>query len=205
MLSLSPRYDLFRFTLPKDFLSDDITEKYQKIISKDANTILTPIDYLNESIQKVSIPGISDILGSQDQHGSNSIQRTGPSTSSNRLGRINVEPRHEVTYMSATNPLDKIEKDFKVTFRMNQGMYNYYMLYETIFNHYCKHKNMPCFDVLYIEMMDENGVVTGRIKYKDCYINSIDGLEYSYDKTTRDTGTFDITFRFNNIDFEFLP
>ena len=73
MLSLSPRYDLFRFELPKDFLPESVQEKYQKILSKNAGVIVSPIDYLNESIQSVHIPGINDLVVEQTQHESNPI------------------------------------------------------------------------------------------------------------------------------------
>ena len=75
MLSLTPRYDLFRFSFPKDFLPEAVEEKYSPIINKNPGVLYTPIDYLNESIQGVNFPGISDILIQQTQHGSNSIVR----------------------------------------------------------------------------------------------------------------------------------
>lgn len=203
MLSLSPRYDLFRFVLPKDFLPVEINEKYQKILSKTPGVIYSPIDYLNESIQGVHIPGMNNVTTLQNQIGFNPIARK--EASGKGLGRINIEPVHEINYASTGNPLEKIEKEFAVTFRMNQGLYNYYMLYETLFNHYCKQINRPCVDTLCIEILNDKGVVTNKIKFTDCYLNNIDGLDFSYDKTTRDSGTFNITFKFNNIDFEFLP
>ena len=49
MLSLSPRYDLFRFHLPKTFLPPEIEQKYTEILNKDAYTMTSAIDYLNES------------------------------------------------------------------------------------------------------------------------------------------------------------
>jgi hypothetical protein len=33
-------------------------------------------------------------------------------------------------------------------------------------------------------------------------MDGIDGLEFSYSKVERETNTFDVTFKFNNIDFE---
>ena len=119
MLSLSPRYDLFRFHLPKTFLPPEIEAKYTAILNKDAYTMTTAIDYLNESIQGVSMPGINDLTTVQTQHGSNNITRT-----SNRL---NVEAAHDITYLTVENPLEKIDKEFKVTFRTNNGLLNYFM------------------------------------------------------------------------------
>lgn len=196
MLSLSPRYDLFKFSLPKDFLPKEVEEKYQGLLAKNAGVLTTPIDYLNESIQSINFPGISDIIVTQIQHSSNDIKRT--------LGKLNVEPKREQIYSSTANPLDKIEQSFKVTFRMNQGLYNYFMLYETTFHQICKpqeHKHQPVF---FIELMDEDGVVTSRIIFKNVLIDGIDGLEFSFNKVERDSGTFDVTFKFSNIDFEFI-
>lgn len=196
MLSLSPRYDLFRFQFPRDFLPKEIEEKYIKLINKEPGVITTCIDYLNESIQGTNLPGISDVNISQTQHSTNSLERTSK--------RLNVEPRTEIIHTSTANPLDKINKEFKVTLRMNQGLYNYFMLYETLFHYICKPILRDEEPVLYIELMDEDGVVRTRIKYMDCHMDGIDGLDFTYNKTERDSGTFDITFKFNNIDFEFV-
>lgn len=196
MLSLSPRYDLFRFAFPKDFLPKDIESKYQSILDKNPGVIASPIDYLNESIQGINFPGISDINIQQTQHSSNSIERSN--------NKFNVEPKTDITYTTPSNPLDKIDKQFKVTFRMNQGMYNYFMLYETIFYRICKPLDYGPDKVLYIELLDEEGVITSRIVFYDVYIDGIEGLDFNFNKLDRDAGTFDVNFKFNNIDFEFV-
>ena len=196
MLSLSPRYDLFRFHLPKTFLPPEIEAKYTAILNKDAYTMTTAIDYLNESIQGVSMPGINDLTTVQTQHGSNNITRT-----SNKL---NVEAAHEITYLTVENPLEKIDKEFKVTFRANNGLLNYFMLYETAFWYACREYTWDCEPVMYIELLNEDGTVISRVKYIDVHFNGIEGLDFNYSKIERETNTFDITFKFNNIDFEYL-
>lgn len=202
MLSLSPRMDLFRFVLPKDFLPKEVEEKYYKMFQNNAGVLSTPIDYLNESIIGVSFPGISDINIVQDQHGSNYIK---PSNNGGKgLGKMNVEPKHEIIYTTPDNPLEKIEKEFKVTFRQNQGLYNYFMIYETIFYKICKPHLYPPIDFLHIDILNESGVITSRIKFEDCYMDGIEGLEFEYTKLEREAGQFQVTFKFNNIDFELM-
>ena len=105
MLSLSPRYDLFKFQFPRDFIPRDIDEKYSKLINEDPGVITTCIDYLNESIQGVNLPGISDVNVTQTQHSYNS------NTTSAR--KLNVEPKTDIIHTSTSNPLDKINKEFK--------------------------------------------------------------------------------------------
>lgn len=196
MLSLSPRYDLFKFELPKTFLPKEVNDKYQKILNQNAGVLTTPITYLNESIQGINIPGISELTVDQQQHSYNSIDKS--------LGRINVEPGRQHTYKANGNPLDKINKEITITFRFNQGFYNYFMLYETIFWKYCKPTNLPNEDILYIDLLSETGKVNARIKFIDCVLDGIEGLDFTYSKVERDAGTFNITFKFNNIDFVFI-
>lgn len=206
MLSLSPRFDLFRFAFPKEFLPQEVEDKYQTILNRTPGVISTPIDYLNESIQGISFPGISEINIQQQQHSSNSDGKIdhGEIVRQSSLRMLHVEPKTEITYISSSNPLDKIEKQFKVTFRLNQGLYNYFMLYETIFYKFCKPINYGHCPVLYIEVLDEEGVISSRIKFIDVHIDGIDGLEFSYNKLARENFTFDVNFKFNNVDFEFM-
>lgn len=200
MLSLSPRYDLVRFHLPKTFIPPIVEEKYTKYLNTEAYTMKTAIDYLNESIQGVTMPGISGLTTTQQQHGSNNINLNNPI---NR-NRINVEPMHEITYISSGNPLEKMDKEFKVTFRTNQSLLNYFMLYETAFYYACREYRWDCEPVMYIEILNEDGTVISKVKFIDVYIDGIEGLDFNYSKVEREANTFDVTFKFNNIDFEYL-
>jgi hypothetical protein len=199
MLSLSPRFDLFKFLLPIDFLPKSIEGKYRNVLIQNAGVIQSPIDYLNESIQSISIPGISDLNIVQQQISHNNIIRR-----QQNLGKINNEPVHEQTYLGSDNPLAKINKEFKVTFRMNQGLYNYFMVYETIFHRYLKDIGAQQDEVFMIDLLDETGKISTRIKLFDVFIDGIDGLDFTYSKVDRESNTFDVTFKFNNIDFVFI-
>lgn len=197
MLSLSPRFDLFKFTFPKDFLPKEVEEKYSKIINQNPGVVTTPIDYLNESIQGCNIPGMSDLITVQPQHESNPIKP--------KLRKINVEPKHDINYLSSGNPLEKLGKEFKVTLRMNQGLYNYFMIYETIFHRFVKQEEIRPYDpVFLIDILNEEGLIVSRIKLKDVFIDGIDGLDFNYNKVERSGDTFDVTFKYNNIDFVFI-
>lgn len=197
-LSLSPRYDLIRFYLPKTFIPPAVEEKYTRWLNTDAYTIKSAIDYLNESIQGVNIPGITGLTITQQQHGLNNIVLDG------KRKRINVEPMHEINHISSGNPLEKMDKEFKVTFRVNQGLYNYFMLYETAFYYACREYRWEGEPVMYIEILNEDGTIMSKVKFIDVYIEGIDGIEFNYSKIERETNTFDVTFKFNNIDFEYF-
>lgn len=196
MLSLSPRYDLFRFLLPRHYMPEEVRQKWQALLSKEPGVIINPIDYLNESIKGITIPGITDLVIQQSQHSTNGITRTHK--------RLNVEPKQNNSYPTPANPLDKIFREFKVTFRMNQGFTNYFMLYETIFHRICKPELYDEDDDFVIDLMDETGKAYARIRLSQCIIDGIDGLDLSYDKVERQTDVFDVTWKFNNIDFDLI-
>lgn len=196
MLSLSPRYDLFRFLLPRHYMPEEVRQKWQVLLSKEPGVIINPVDYLNESIKGITIPGITDLVIQQSQHSTNSISRTHK--------RLNVEPKQSNNYPTPANPLDKISREFKVTFRMNQGFTNYFMLYETIFHRICKPELYDEDDDFVIDLMDETGKAYARIRLSQCIIDGIDGLDLSYDKVERQTDVFDVTWKFNNIDFDLI-
>lgn len=198
MLSLSPRYDQFKFAFPKDFLDEEITLKYDQIINKLPGVITNSIDYLNESIQGISFPGISDILTEQQQHGYNSNPYT------NNTGKLNIEPQRTNIYRSTINPLMSINRELTVTFRYNQGLYNYFMLYESILKQHDKTYDYTSNSSFVLELLGEKGKVISKIKFTDILMDSIEGLEFNYSKVEREAGTFNVTFKFNNIDFEFI-
>lgn len=203
MMSLSPRFDLFVFKFPKEFLPPQVEEKYFKIINQDKAVLSSAIEYLNESIQGVSIPGITDLASvEQMQQSTHSESKTPIKTGK----KINVEPTHKNTTYTASNPLENIDMTLTVTFRQNQGLYNYFMLFETIFYKVLKQfHGMYLDDLFYIDILDENGVPASRIKLFQPRVDGIDGLSFNYNKVERSVETFDVKFKFNNIDFDFLP
>jgi len=202
MLSLSPRFDLYRFMLPDDFMPEEVKRKYVKILLQEPGVLVDPVNYLNDSIKGITLPGISDINIQQQQHSTNTIQRE--SSRDGQLGRINLEPKQDNTYVGSWNPLDKINRELKVTFRLNQGLLNYYMIYETIFYRICKPELYGQGEDMFIDILSEEGVAYSRITLTQCNIDGIDGLDLSMDKIERQADTFDVTFKFNNIDYDFL-
>lgn len=205
MLSLNPRFDLFHFEFPKAFIPEPVLEKYQRILNQNPGVLYDPVQYLNESIQGVSIPGLKDLTDViQPQTSTNTIERT-DSKGRTSLGRINREPAHDNIYYTVQNPLKNTENTFKVTLRQNQGLYNYWMLYESVYlritkpNLYDKGD-----DVFHIDILDEIGQPTARIFIYQPHVTEINGLEFSFSKLERSTDTFDVSFIFNNIDFDII-
>lgn len=201
-LSLSPRFDQFRFMIPKEYIPQEVRDKYDAILAKNPGVFMNSMDYLNESIKGITLPAIENLVVEQPQVSHNRMNEDG------RLhGRINIEPAHPVTTLSSENILSKINNTFTVTFRQNQGLYNYFMIYEAIFYRYMKPELYgtnanELFDVIFL---DENSIPVSRMMMLQPEFNGISGLEFGYDKVERQADTFDVTFTFSNIDFDFIP
>lgn len=202
-LSLSPRYDLFVFKFHKDWFPQPILEKYAKMISQNQSVTLDPVDYVNESISGISFPGISDLNISQQQTSTNQ----GKGHPGVGIGKLRREPVHENAYFSPDNILSKIENTFTVTFRRNAGLYNYFLLYETILWKYDKRtiSTEGNNDLFQVYILDDTGCITAKIELKQPLPQGIEGVDFSYDKVERQGDTFTVTFTFNNIDYMFLP
>lgn len=201
-LSLAPRFDQFRFMIPKEYIPQEVRDKYDKILARNPSTFMNSMDYLNESIKGITLPGLENLVVEQKQVSHNTTGENGKLN-----GHINIEPTHITTTLSDENILSKIGNTFTVTFRQNQGLYNYFMIYESIFHRYTKpnlyHMNEnELFDVIFL---DENSLPVSRMMLFQPEFNGISGLEFSYDKVERQTDTFDVTFTFSNIDFDFIP
>lgn len=200
-LSLPPRFDQFRFMLPKEYIPEVVRQKYDRIL-QDVDVFTNSMDYLNESIKGITLPAIENLIVEQQQVSHNTLPETG------RLhGKINTEPHHPNVTLDSGNILSKIGNIFTVTFRQNQGLYNYFMLYESIFYRYTKPElyHMEDNDMFDVIFLDENSLPVSRMMLYQPEFNGISGLEFSYDKIERQADTFEVTFTFNNIDFDLLP
>ena len=66
-LSLAPRFDQFRFMIPKEYIPPEVLNKYDKILAKNPSIFMNAIDYLNESIKGISLPAIENLIVEQPQ------------------------------------------------------------------------------------------------------------------------------------------
>ena len=58
MLSLPPRFDQFRFMIPKEFIPEVIRNKYDEIIAKNANVFTNSMDSNTGKMKKAREKGI---------------------------------------------------------------------------------------------------------------------------------------------------
>lgn len=201
MFTLNARQDLFRLTLPDDFIVKEINEKYSKIINDNKSFVRRPIDFLNETIQSVQVLGFVEGTVQQQQSA-----KGNPIINQNRKLENNfMHTSTDYSYRSEKNPLALIDKTLNIFFRHTLGFLNYFMIFENFFYLYSrdrKYKEMP--DQIPIDIMNNRGEIYSRIVVIDPVINGIDMLDLNYNAPNEAMSTFKVEFKFSNIDYQFI-
>ena len=191
-LSLNPRFDIFRLNFPKELIPNEIYEKWSKLLNKNnKNVFREPIDVINECIQTIEIPGVSEGVVEQTQ----TMRNT-------QTGR--VEPLGKVSYRTAQNPLNIITNKITVTFRHMYGFYSYFLLMECWYYHHSKTTLDEFTPLIVIDILDEEGHALYHIKLSHPIFESLDSLSLSFNKVDRSAETFNCTFAYSDLDFDIL-
>ena len=126
MFGLKGRQDGFRLLFPKEFLVPQIEEKYTKILSDKHGYYLTPIDFINESIQKVNVLGFQNATVQQQQS-----SRGEPTIDPSRVEQNKfLYAATDYNYRNGVSPISLTDRTFNVTFRHSLGYLNYFILFE---------------------------------------------------------------------------
>lgn len=199
MLSLKGRQDGFRLLIPKEFIPEPVNEKYSKILREQRGFINKPIDFLNETIQKVEVLGFENAVVSQQQPGS-------PILDSNKINQQRFPyAANESYYRSAANPQALIDKTLNVTFKHTLGYLNYFILFESFMYHYSRdtrYKELP--QEMSIDLMNEKGSIYAKIVLQHPLINGIDMLSFDYTQPIAQSQTFQVVFKYSGFDYQFV-
>lgn len=201
MFSLKGRQDGFRLLLPQEFICDEINDKYAKILQNQKSFFTKPIDFLNETIQRVQVLGFSDGTVNQPQPGIGH-----PLIDPNRVKQNKfLHTATDFTYRSEVNPLQLIDKTLNITFRHTLGFLNYFLLFENFWYLYSRDKQYKDISFTFnIDIINQNGQVYSKIVLYDPIIHGIDMLDLDYTKPVAESQTFTVIFKYSNIDYQFI-
>ena len=202
MLGLKGRQDAFRLLLPKNFLVPEIEKKYEEILKEKKGWFLTPIDFINETIQKVNVLGFQNATEQQQQP----TKGSQPTMSPTRIAQNKFQyGGSEFNYRSAVSPIALTDRTFTITFRHTLGYLNYFILYENfwyLFSRDMKYDDMP--QAFYVDIINEIGEIYSRIELMFPLIDSMDMLEFDYTQPIASSQTFTVIFKYSNFDFQFI-
>ena len=202
MFTLKGRQDGFRLLLPKEFLYKDIEKKYAEILKQKKGFFVNPIDFINESIQRVEVLGFQEAAYLQQLQ-----QRTGtPTFNYNRIEQDAFPyPATEEAYRSPASPIGLTDKTLNIEFRHTLGYLNYFMIFENFW--YMYSRDMRYSDIMhniYIDIFNEIGEVYCKINLMDPIINGMDMLSFDFTQPVAQSQSFKVEFKYSNFEFQFL-
>ena len=202
MFGLKGRQDGFRLLLPKEFLVPEVEEKYAGILKEKIGYFDSPIDFLNETIQKVNVLGFQDGTMIQEQP----VKGAEPTIKQNRIKQNQFQyAGSQFNYRSGVPPIQLTDKTFNITFRHTLGYLNYFMLFENFWYQFSRDMNYEDLPQKFtIDLFNELGSIYSRVSLFYPMINSMDMLEFDYTQPVAQSQTFTIEFKYSNFDFEFI-
>lgn len=200
-MQLKGRQDRYRLLLPDNFIPKEINDKYARVLQRQHSFIYRPIDFLNESIQKIQVLGFNG--GSIDQMQG---RRGEPIISPSRTAQNNFMHSSVATpYRSPASPEALIDKTLNIDFRHQAGYLNYFLLFETFFYQYSRDtSNDKLPDMIPIEIFNEHGETYARICLYDPILDGMDMLDLDFTQTVAQSQTFRAIIKYSNVDFEFI-
>ena len=202
MFGLKGRQDGFRLLLPKEFLVKEVEEKYSEIIKQKLGYFNTPIDFLNESIQKVNVLGFQDGTVEQNQPATGRDYTLDPNRKEQNKFQYGGS---NFNYRNAVSPISLTDRTFNITFRHTLGYLNYFLLFENFWYMYTRDRTyfegIPDFS---IDIMNEKGAIYSRIVLSSPIISGMDMLDLDYTQPVAQSQSFKVEFKYSNIDFQFI-
>jgi len=172
---LNSRNNLYNFKLPRNFIPQEVADKYRKYLNRMPGNILTePIDFINYSIQGINLPGVS----------------FDPVTQNNNDGTVR--------YHRGAQPLQNlIEREFTVTMQLLDGFINYWIMNDTLLYYYSKEERQPFLEDLKLQIMDSEGIHVISAQFHQPILKSISELDLNMSQNVAEFNTFNLTFNYN--------
>lgn len=201
MFTLPRRRDGFRLLLPDEFIVPEINEKYTPILQKTRGYIAKPIDFINETIQKVQVFGFNNAAFEQQQPTSGRPIRVKWREEENAM----LTGGSTFQYRNPVSPIALTDKTLNIEFRHTLGYLNYFILMENFI--YLYSKDTPSITLpkhIYLDIFNQKGEVYARIDLIDPVINGMDMLDFDYTQPIAQSETFKMELKYSNFDYVFI-
>lgn len=177
---LNSRNNTFDFRFPRNFIPEEVAEKYKKYLSKiPGNLMAEPIDFINYSVQGLNVPGISfDPVEQAPNDGTRIYHR----------GAVPIQ--------------NTIERQFTVTMQLLDGFINYWIMQDTLLYYYARSTSEPYTQDLTLRILDAEGASVAYLKFEKPIMNSINELNLNMSENVAEFSTFELTFYYNKLDLK---
>ena len=174
-MMLNSRNNLYNFKFPKTFVPKEVAEKYKPYLNRmPGNIIEEPIDFINYTIQGISMPGISFTPAEQNPNDGT------------------------ITYKRGYQPVQNlINRELTVTMQLLDGFINYWIMSDCLLYHYNRQNEKAYIDDLKLQILDAEGIHVMSVVFEKPIMNSISELELNMANNIAEFATFNITFFYN--------
>ena len=177
---LNSRQNGFIFNFPKGFFSKTLETKYHAYVKRMPIPYDNLKDFMNSTIQQVSFPTFQSI---------DHVEQTRPGG-------------YRQNYKSATNIQNLIRRDFNVTFKLGEGLINYWIMYESMINFLDFNNAEQVLPDLTLRLLDHEGVIMSTIEFQQPIYTSLSETQLNYSSTTPQFSTFSVGFRCNYVNIK---
>lgn len=174
---LNPRSNNFYFNFPKGFFPQRVTEKYLSYINKQPIPFDTVEQYINSTIQSISMPSLT--LDSVEQV--------------RKLGK-------KIAYKGSSPIQDLFSKEFNVNLKITEGFISYWIMLDTILD-FVNFSNPQVFLMnLPVRIMDNQGDIIASVTFQEVLFTSFGEIELNYSSNNPQFTTFSVGFKCNYLD-----
>ena len=176
---LNPKGNSFYFNFPKGFFSSRVTEKYENYIKKQPIPFDNVQQYVNSTIQSISMPGLTI----------DSVEQV------RVLGK-------KVSYKGSTPIQDLFSRDFTINFKNTDGFINYFIMLDTVLD-FLNFGNPQLFiQDLPVRIMDNEGNIVVSVTFQEVILTSFSQIDLSYTSNSPQFASFSLGFKCNYIDIQ---
>lgn len=176
---LNTRASSYYFIFPRGFFPDRVKKKYEEYIKKQPIPYDNIQDFLNSTIQSITMPSLT--AGTVEQV--------------RKLGKI-------IKYKNSMPVQDAFNKEFSISFRVVDGFINYWAFMETVL-YFLNFKNEQLFiQELPLRLLDNQGNIMISIKFSEVLILGFSELEMNATQYDPQDTSFTINFSANYLDID---
>ena len=179
MAILNARQNLYQFKFPEGWFYKELLAKYNKILQKKFNNYISVNDWVNSTIQSVSLPEIS--IETIKQSFKN-IDRT---------------------FKGGYDAERYFNKELTINFKLTEGFLNYFLLLEQLLIYMdLRTDNKAFLPDLTVQLLDNFGEFLFQIQFLDIVYKNLSALNpLSYASVGADFNTFSISIGFKTLVF----
>jgi len=179
-----------------DLFPEEFIKKYNDFLFHKNYPLKNIGAVIYESIQNIEIAGIN--LNPLIVQSINNTRGSSLNKSSNGFPHTTINRGYP-----GTEPINNIVDNQVLTITMRNNLLNWMYFYEVCHGYYKRTRNIDLFDII-ITALDSAEIPMINFRLKNCFVQTLPGLSFSFNSAFNETKTIDVGIFFNEFNVEFL-